>query len=145
MKKLIVCIALMFAMTMMFAGCGGAGLSMDLSDETTCVINLDKADADDFAMSGTLEVGKAGKISVDQAIEGDGEVSVQFISTAGTDALDENASEEELQDAINTDNAALEIKLAGTSQETYELDQGSYYVNVTVLKKASGTATIKAE
>ena len=57
MKKLIVSIALMFGLVMMFAGCGGAGLSMDLSDDTTCVITLDKADKDDFAMSGTLEVG----------------------------------------------------------------------------------------
>lgn len=135
MKKLFlfaasaVCFALI-----VFAGCGGPTLSSDIAEDgLSCTITADKAGEGDFVSAGGLEVGDSGSITVESQLEGDGGITVDFISASTFDP------EAEDQDA------ALQVKAAGSGAESYTLPSDTYQLSIVADKGATGTVTITVD
>lgn len=146
-KRLIVFLALAVFGLMSLTACSGGGpvLSADIDpDGRYADITASGAVEGDFVMSGTLNVGENDKIVISPDIEGDGSLTVQFISDEAVPE-DENAESEELTEAADSAVAALEAVISGTEPSEYSIAPGSYYLRITADGKTGGSARISVE
>lgn len=139
--------AVVLGMTALLAGCGSkTPLTMDMAEDgSSCTITFDKATLDENTMTGTLTVGENDNIVVEQKMEGDGSGTVKFIPADAGALSDENATLDELEGALDEENAAFELVASGSGSETYSVAAGDYYLAVTAENKATGTVTIRVE
>ena len=131
--------AALAAFTMLMAGCGKAETSemyMDMSDEKSAVITLDKASKDDAATSGTFVVDDGEQLVVEPALEGDSKIQVSFLAAPG----------EGMDQVPDVDgDSVMDLDVDGTDTFYCSIDPGSYMLKVTVLNKSTGTVTISTE
>ncbi|MBE6010432.1 MAG: hypothetical protein E7236_07225 [Lachnospiraceae bacterium] len=146
-KKLFVIPAVVLGITALLAGCGSkTPLTMDMAEDgSSCTITFDKATLDENTMTGTLTVGENDTVVVEQEMEGDGTGTVKFIPADGAALSDEDATLDELEGALDDENAAFELVASGSGSETYTIAAGDYYLAVTAENKATGTVTIRVE
>lgn len=131
--------AALTAFAMLMAGCGKAETSemhMDMSDEKSAVITLDKSSKDLTATSGTFVVDDGEQLLVEPALEGDSKIQVSFIASP----------DEGIDQLPDTDGASvMDLDVDGTDTFYCSIEPGSYMLKVTVLNESTGTVTISTE
>lgn len=127
------------AFAMLMAGCGKAETSemhMDMSDEKSAVITLDKSSKDLTATSGTFVVDDGEQLLVEPALEGDSKIQVSFIASP----------DEGIDQLPDIDGASvMDLDVDGTDTFYCSIEPGSYMLKVTVLNESTGTVTISTE
>lgn len=132
--------AALTAFVMLIAGCGKtektSEMFMDMSDEKSAVITLNKSSKDVMATSGTFVVDEGEQLLVAPALEGDSKIQVSFLA----------APEGDIDKLPETEgNSALDLEVDGTDSFNCYIDPGSYMLKVTVLNESTGTVTISTE
>ncbi len=129
----LVCVCVL-AMAMVLTSCAKSEFGVTDSSEKAMTYNAKNAAADDFVMSGTLEVAEGESISVESALES-GSIKFELYSAEGNDDID--SIPEEPDGA-----AAVTAEATGTATESYPVAAGSYMVKATVTEKATGEVVI---
>lgn len=139
--KTFIAAALGLCLLLGLSACGKTLMTLDMAEDgKSCNITVDAA-KDTFAMSGTLEVEKGENIYADFDLEGDGMLSVRFISDSdlgvdeGADADLENLEEPDAE-------ATMDVTVEGADSDMYDIPPGTYYVYVTAETKVKGTCKI---
>ena len=136
MKKKFITAVFLMALTMCAVGCGSKTptMSMEIPDEKTAEITLNKADPDDFLLAGSIEVADGESIEIVPEIEDGSEVSIELIA----------ASEEQSADKLpEIGEADFDVILNSNDEITCVVDPGSYMLKVTALTKSNGTISLQ--
>ncbi len=138
MKKIIsiITIAVLAVSMLAMASCSKHEFSGQLDDEKNMTITAVKADAGDYFVTGTLEVGEGEQITIDTNLES-GEITLEFLRSEGEDNIDE------LPDVDGE--ATYTAYLSGTDSQTVSFGAGSFMLKPTVKEKATGTVSIKVK
>jgi hypothetical protein len=133
MKKIISVIAIaVLAMSMLvMVSCNRTPLAADCSNEKDVVITADRADADDFIVTGTLEVGEGEQVTIESKLSS-GKIELQLISAEGMD------NPEELPDTEGAE-PTYTAYLDGEGTQTVSFGAGSFMIKPVVTEKATGT------
>ena len=131
--------AALTAFAMLMAGCGKTETSemyMDMSDEKSAVITLDKSSKDLTATSGTFVVDDGEQLLVEPALEGDSKIQVSFIASP----------DEGIDQVPDVDgDSVLDLDVEGTDTFYCSIDPGSYMLKVVVVNESTGTVSIRTE
>lgn len=135
MKRIISIFTIaVMAMSMLVLTSCGPTLSLSVDDEKTATIDCRRADAGDFAMSGSLVIEDGEQVSISPDLKS-GAVTIEFISAEGMDNVDEVPD-------VNVD-AAYTAYISGTSAQAVNFGSGTFMLKVTATEKAKGTVDIK--
>ena len=141
-KKYLTIVAIIVITAFAIAGCGKTELILDAAEDGTSMnVEATNAGEEDAATSGTLNFKDGDKLTIEPAFE-EGEVVVKLIPAEG---IEENDNANELESALDDDNAVLSEKISGDKVVSFDVHPGEYYVKVVVTEEATGTATIKVE
>lgn len=132
MKKLFAALILMILL-LSLTGCRKSNLAVS-ADETSVQIVAENASKGMFGATSGFELNEGQKLYIEPSLT-KGEINVKIKAFD----LGEDASIEELKDAVSGSNADLEINISGSEPLEYELEPGSYSVSASVLSKADGT------
>ena len=138
--KLFAAAAIM-ALALTAAGCAKveestSSLTIDLSDEKSCVIEMDSADEGSSVSSAALVIEDGEEFVIEPSMEEGSEVLIQLKSGA------ENESADTLPDMSDPD---YETKVLGNGVMRFTADPGSYRVTVLPQKKSSGTIVMSVQ
>ena len=135
-KRLLTAIAILMTAAMCMAGCRGGkpSMAMEITDEKTVRIELNKADPDDFMLSGAIEIENGESIEITPEVEDGSEVSIELIATA------ENQSADKVPEIGEAD---FDVIINSNDVITCVVDPGSYMLKVTALSKSNGTISMQ--
>jgi hypothetical protein len=134
-KALFMITVFMILAMMMLTACSGT-FSIDCSDAKNVHVEADKAAANDWAMSGSLDVEEGETVTMSADLE-KGEIKIELFGTAGEQSIDE-IPEEPDGEPVMTFMANDTDSMSGT------VNAGSYMIKATVTQKATGTVNITA-
>ena len=139
MKKtlsVLIAVIMVFALTACGAKNSDPTLAGEILDEKSMEITANKADPDDFLLTGTLMIEDGEQVYYDHKLDA-GEIEIEFIPS------EEEQSIEELPDYENADPANV-LHLSGNGEGSTYFGSGSYMVKVTAVgkKKTVGTVTL---
>lgn len=135
MKKIVsVLITVIMVFALVACGSKEPTLEGNITDEKTMEIKANKADPDDFIMSGTLVLGEGEQVYYDHKLDS-GEIEIQFLP------VEEEQSADELPDYENADPAhTLDLSEYGGGSVYFA--SGSYMVKVTAVGKDKAVGTV---
>lgn len=127
---------IVMALALVSTACAKHEFSGESNDEKSMTITAVNAAADDYFMSGTLEVDEGESIKIAPDLE-KGSIKLEFVSAEGNDNIDELP---ELDGE-----AVVTANVSGTQEQAYGGSTGSFMVKATVTEKATGTVEITIE
>ena len=127
--------AAIMALALAAAGCSkveetSSFLTIDLSDEKSCVIEMDSADEGSSVSSAALVIEDGEEFVIEPSLEEGSEVLIQLKAGA------ENESADTLPDMSDPD---YETKIMSNGVMRFTAEPGSYRINVLPQKKSTGT------
>ncbi len=105
------------------------------------MITAENANEGDFGGAGSLTVAEGDKILIEPDIEGEGTIHIDL----GTMEAGEDATAEELSEAMDPKEAVYSADIGGTEPIEVELAAGDYIVNATANGKVTGTIKISVK
>lgn len=141
-QSLLIYISVLMLCLVLAACSSGVTLSGKMAEDgKSYSITANGTDTGDMTMSGTLIIEKNEKLVITSALEGSEAVNIYLIPSESLSA-DEDASVKELDEAANTQDAALAEAVTGTSSKDCFVAPGEYYVRTVAGQGMSGTVDL---
>ncbi len=135
-KNIMKIMAAAMMAAVMLAGCSRTELVCDAANGKDVVITANRAAADDFILTGSLEVAEGETVTVKPALD-KGAITIELIASPAEQSIDE------LPDVDG--DAAYVFEVSGTEEQSAAAAAGDYMIRITVTEKATGTIHLIAE